>query len=46
MPPQHLDQWDFGPRPPMNIHSIYMGRIGLVEITPESLHQQAIQSGK
>jgi len=20
-----LDQWDFGPRPPMNIHSIYMG---------------------
>jgi DNA-binding beta-propeller fold protein YncE len=21
-----LDQWDFGPRPPMNIHSIYMGR--------------------
>jgi peptidylamidoglycolate lyase len=21
-----LDQWDFGPRPPMNIHSIYMGQ--------------------
>jgi DNA-binding beta-propeller fold protein YncE len=20
-----LDQWDFGPRPPMNIHSIYLG---------------------
>jgi len=20
-----LDQWDFGPRPPMNIHSIYTG---------------------
>ena len=21
-----LDQWDMGPRPPMNIHSIYMGQ--------------------
>ena len=25
-----LDQWDFGPRPPMNIHSIYMGNDGIL----------------
>ena len=25
-----LDQWDFGPRPPMNIHSIYMGSDGIL----------------
>jgi hypothetical protein len=25
-----LDQWDFGPRPPMNIHSIYMGNDGVL----------------
>ena len=25
-----LDQWDFGPRPPMNIHSIYMGQDGIL----------------
>ena len=24
------DQWDFGPRPPMNIHSIYMGGGGIL----------------
>jgi DNA-binding beta-propeller fold protein YncE len=23
-----LDQWDFGPRPPMNIHTIFMGNDG------------------
>ena len=25
-----LDQWDFGPRPPMNIHSIYVGNDGIL----------------
>ena len=25
-----LDQWSMGPRPPMNIHSIYMGRDGIL----------------
>jgi DNA-binding beta-propeller fold protein YncE len=25
-----LDQWDAGPRPPMNIHSIYMGQDGIL----------------
>jgi DNA-binding beta-propeller fold protein YncE len=25
-----LDQWDAGPRPPMNIHSIYMGSDGIL----------------
>jgi len=29
-----------------NITDPYMGRIELVEITPESLHQKAIQSWK
>jgi DNA-binding beta-propeller fold protein YncE len=34
-----LDQWDFGPRPPMNIHSITMGADGILWAADQGSHK-------
>jgi peptidylamidoglycolate lyase len=34
-----LDQWDFGPRPPMNIHSITMGADGVLWAADQGSHK-------
>jgi len=34
-----LDQWDFGPRPPMNIHSITMGNDGVLWAADQGSHK-------
>jgi hypothetical protein len=34
-----LDQWDFGPRPPMNIHSITMGNDGILWAADQGSHK-------
>ena len=34
-----LDQWDFGPRPPMNIHSIAMGADGVLWAADQGSHK-------
>jgi len=34
-----LDQWDFGPRPPMNIHSVTMGADGVLWAADQGSHK-------
>jgi DNA-binding beta-propeller fold protein YncE len=34
-----LDQWDFGPRPPMNIHAITMGNDGVLWAADQGSHK-------
>lgn len=36
---QFLDSWDFGPRPPMNIHTIYMGSNGTLWAADQGSHK-------
>ena len=36
---EFLDQWDFGPRPPMNIHDIYMGADSVLWAADQGSHK-------
>jgi hypothetical protein len=41
-----LDSWDFGPRPPMNIHTIYMGSDGILWAADQGSHKMLAYDDK